>query len=498
MQQMLNYFLDYFRENLLVLLAFSGGMSFILAVLVLVTSNISRSRKTAVFLLEIFSFFLIIAISLEHLYEGIPGRQAYWIAQLSKFFDSVFIHCAIVAFNLYVKDLIKYSPEGKGPVPVIFRIADAFILIGLGILIFQEITGGFYPLDETNHYIRTSVRYVNYVFPLVTILTIIIGIIIYRKKLLKINFFLLLIELIIIIIASVLQLFTPGLPLGSIMTVDMAILLYVFEILNLGRAVERAHRLEIEMMERYQKELEFTVDKRTHELKIANEKAERLLLNILPESVAKELTENPGKTISQKYPNATVLFTDIVGFTKMSSGMSAEETVSMLNGMTSLFDERAAREGIEKIKTIGDAYMAVSGLTDDENNDGAVKMIRFAKGLLEDVKRFNLTTPHDVNIRIGLNSGNLVAGVIGKTKFIYDVWGDTVNVASRMESSGESMRIHVSESVYLQAKDTFRFQGPIPVDLKGKGMKNGYFLQEEKHGLLQKTLLVENRLNNSN
>ena len=148
--------------------------------------------------------------------------------------------------------------------------------------------------------------------------------------------------------------------------------------------------------------------------------------------------------------------------------MTAEETVRMLNGMTSLFDERAEKEGIEKIKTIGDAYMAVSGLTEDEHNDGAVRMIRFARGLLEDVRKFNSTSPHEVHIRVGLNSGNIVAGVIGKTKFIYDVWGDTVNVASRMESSGESMRIHVSETVYDQAKDLFRFQGPIPVDLKGK------------------------------
>ena len=180
------------KENLQVMLAFSGGMSFILAVLVLVTSNISRSRKITVFLLEIFSFLLIVAISLEHLYEGVPGRKAYWIAQLSKFFDSFFVHCAIIAFSLYVKDLIKHSPEGTGPVPVIFWIADAFILIGMGILVFQEITGNFYPLDETNHYIRTSVRYITYVFPLLTILTIIIGIIIYRRKLLKINFLLLL------------------------------------------------------------------------------------------------------------------------------------------------------------------------------------------------------------------------------------------------------------------------------------------------------------------
>lgn len=479
-----------FKDNLQEMILFLSGITVILAVLVLVTSNISRSRKTAVFLLEIFSFLIMITIRLEHLYEGVPGRFAYWVAQLSKFFDSFFTLCAIFSLNLYIKDLYKHSQDGIKPVPKLFRVVDVIVVTAMIVMIVAEISGKFYPLDETNHYIRTNIRYTSYAFPLVAIIFMIAGLLVNHRGIQKINFVLLLIVLIGVIGASGLQLFTPGLPLGSLTTVDMAILLYIFEIYNLGKAVERAHRLEIEMMERYQKELEITVDKRTHELRIANEKAEHLLLNILPEPVAKELTENPGKTISQKYPNVTVLFTDIVGFTKMSSGMTAEETVRMLNGMTSLFDERAEKEGIEKIKTIGDAYMAVSGLTEDEHNDGAVRMIRFARGLLEDVRKFNSTSPHEVHIRVGLNSGNIVAGVIGKTKFIYDVWGDTVNVASRMESSGESMRIHVSETVYDQAKDLFRFQGPIPVDLKGKGVKNGYFLMEEKRGLLQKSLLL--------
>jgi class 3 adenylate cyclase len=339
------------------------------------------------------------------------------------------------------------------------------------------LSGNLYPLDETHHYIRTSWRYVTYVIPLISIVLISVSIFVYRRRLRKMNFVLLLYVLFGILGASVFQFFTPGLPIGSVTTVDMAILLYVFEIFNLGRAVERAHRLEIEMMAKYQRELEITVDERTRDLKVANEKAERLLLNILPEPVAKELTEHPDKTISQKYPNATVLFTDIVGFTKMSSGMSAEETVKMLNGMTSLFDERAEREGIEKIKTIGDAYMAVSGLSVKSGNDGAVRMIKFAQGLLEDVKKFNSLSPYKVQIRVGINSGNLVAGVIGKTKFIYDVWGDTVNVASRMEGSGEPMCIHVSESVYVQARDSFSFRGPVPVELKGKGLMDGYFVE---------------------
>ena len=150
--------------------------------------------------------------------------------------------------------------------------------------------------------------------------------------------------------------------------------------------VEKAHKLEIEMMAKYQKELEETVNERTRELKEANEKVEYLLLNILPENIAKELTDDPNKVISNRYPNVSVLFTDVVDFTKISSSMTAEDTVIMLNKMITLFDERAQREGIEKIKTIGDAYMAAAGLTEDDNNDGAARMVRFAEGLIEDVE----------------------------------------------------------------------------------------------------------------
>jgi class 3 adenylate cyclase len=278
-------------------------------------------------------------------------------------------------------------------------------------------------------------------------------------------------------IASVAQFFLKGLALGALSTVGLAIVLYVFEIQNLDMAVEKAHRLEVEMLERYKKELEETVKIRTRELRVANEKAEHLLLNILPRDVAKELTEHPDRVIAHRIPKATVLFTDIVGFTKMSSGMSADETVAMLNEMFSLFDERAEREGIEKIKTIGDAYMAVAGLSSKSADDGEEeKMVRFAQGLLDDVRTFNETFPVKVQIRVGINTGALVAGVIGKTKFIYDIWGDTVNVASRMESTGIPMKIHVSEETYQQTKDLFKYSESVDVEVKGKGTMQTYFL----------------------
>jgi class 3 adenylate cyclase len=230
------------------------------------------------------------------------------------------------------------------------------------------------------------------------------------------------------------------------------------------------------MMAKYQKELEDTVNERTKELKEANEKVEYLLLNILPENIAKELTEDPNKVISNRYPNVSVLFTDVVGFTKISSSMTAQETVIMLNKMMTLFDDRAQREGIEKIKTIGDAYMAAAGLTEEEKNDGALKMVRFAKGLLEDIEEFNKTSPVKIQIRIGINSGELVAGVIGKTKFIYDIWGDNVNIASRMESTGSANRIHVSESTYNQIKEYYSYAEKVEVEVKGKGRMCGYYL----------------------
>ncbi len=230
-------------------------------------------------------------------------------------------------------------------------------------------------------------------------------------------------------------------------------------------------------MKRYQVTLEKEVAERTRDLKIANEKAENLLLNILPKEVAAELTEHPDRTIAKKFPNATVLFTDIVGFTKMSGGMSADEVVGMLNAMITKFDERAKREGIEKIKTIGDAYMAATGLTEEADNGGALKMVKFAQGLIKDVVEFNATSPVQVQIRLGINTGNLVAGVIGKSKFIYDIWGDTVNVASRMESTGKPMAIHVSAATHDQTQAAVYYASSEDVEVKGKGLMKTYFVE---------------------
>lgn len=229
-------------------------------------------------------------------------------------------------------------------------------------------------------------------------------------------------------------------------------------------------------VEEENQKLENTVKERTKELEAEKNRSENLLLNILPKEIAKELTAHPERTIAKEYPNVTVLFTDIVGFTKISGEMTAEEVVTMLNKMFTMFDERAQREGIEKIKTIGDAYMAAAGLTEEEYNDGALRMMRFAKGLLEDVQAFNEKSNIKLMIRLGVNSGPVVAGVIGKTKFIYDIWGDTVNVASRMESTGHPMRIHVTETTKDQTISRYQYSANSEIDVKGKGMMKTYFL----------------------
>ncbi|MCR4823394.1 MAG: hypothetical protein K5873_11055 [Treponema sp.] len=236
-------------------------------------------------------------------------------------------------------------------------------------------------------------------------------------------------------------------------------------------------RARFSIMKKRQLELEEKVEERTHELKVEKDRSESLLLNILPESVAKELTEHPNRTIAKFFPHATVLFTDIVGFTKMSSTMNAEELVTMLNQMISMFDERAKKEGVEKIKTIGDAYMAATGLSEEFDDDKSVaKMIKFAYGLMEDVNKFNENSPVKIQIRLGINTGELVAGVIGKSKFIYDIWGDTVNVASRMESTGQPMKIHVTEETHKWTKDNFNYSQGIEIEVKGKGKMQTYFL----------------------
>ena len=214
--------------------------------------------------------------------------------------------------------------------------------------------------------------------------------------------------------------------------------------------------------------LEEIVKERTAELAHEKDKSDQLLRAILPEKIAQQLRDNV-HSVGENFADVTILFSDIVSFTKTSSGHTAEEIVFSLNDLFSRFDERAKKMGVEKIKTIGDAYMAACGLPSKNPNHARV-MVEFAKGMFEDLKAYNETAHIQFNMRIGLNCGPVNAGVIGKTKFQYDVWGNTVNVASRMESNANPGRIRVSESVYEHLKDSdVKFSEGIECDVKGKG-----------------------------
>lgn len=221
--------------------------------------------------------------------------------------------------------------------------------------------------------------------------------------------------------------------------------------------------------------LETRVKERTHELHLEVQKSERLMLNILPESIASRLKAGDD-SISDSYQNATILFSDLVGFTKMSSSKTAQELVFLLNDLFRRFDKRATALGLEKIKTIGDAYMVAGGLpTHDDTH--AIQVTKMALGMYEDLDAFNQEHGMELGMRIGINSGPVVAGVIGHTKFSYDIWGNTVNTASRMESTCTPGKVQVSPSTYHQIKDHFQMQENQLIECKGLGKIMTYFVK---------------------
>ena len=214
--------------------------------------------------------------------------------------------------------------------------------------------------------------------------------------------------------------------------------------------------------------LEGMVQIRTRELAAEKDKSDQLLRAILPDKIADELKDNM-HSVAETFTDVTLLFSDIVSFTRVSSSHTAAEIVKALNDLFTKFDIRAKEMGVEKIKTIGDAYMAACGVP-SSNPDHAKIMVNFAKGMYQDLEEYNKTAEIPFNMRIGLNSGPVTAGVIGKTKFVYDVWGNTVNVASRMETACSPGKIRVSQTFYEHLKDSeVKFSEPIECDIKGKG-----------------------------
>jgi class 3 adenylate cyclase len=213
-------------------------------------------------------------------------------------------------------------------------------------------------------------------------------------------------------------------------------------------------------------------------LEVEQLKTEKLMLNILPRPIADRLKRGE-KNISGSYPDVTILFSDLVGFTKMSSQTSATDLVKLLNDLFSRFDKRADALGVEKIKTIGDAYMAVAGLP-IPRPDHAELCAELALGMFEDLKAFNQENGKELDMRIGLNSGPVVAGVIGFTKFSYDLWGNTVNTASRMESTSKPGRVQVSPITYEALKDHFNLEDGGLMECKGLGQILTHLLVSKK------------------
>ena len=231
-------------------------------------------------------------------------------------------------------------------------------------------------------------------------------------------------------------------------------------------------------------ELELRVIERTSELRETNQKlaqeqqkSERLLLNILPEPIADRLKE--GDSVADGFTSVSILFADLVNFTQLSEQVPPRKLVEMLNEIFSSFDELTEKYGLEKIKTIGDAYMVAGGLP-NPHEDHATAIAEMALAMRKEIDTFNLRHEQNCNLRIGINTGPVVAGVIGTKKFIYDLWGDTVNVASRMESHGIPGQIQVTASTYECLRDRYTFESRGVIQVKGKGEVPAYLLTGRK------------------
>jgi len=210
------------------------------------------------------------------------------------------------------------------------------------------------------------------------------------------------------------------------------------------------------------------------ELRDEKERSEALLLNIMPRTIIERMRR--GETvIADHIGEATILFSDLVDFTSLAARRSAEETVAVLGDIFCRFDGLAARYGLEKIKTTGDGYMVAGGLPEARADHAAV-VAEMALAMLDAAETASRIVGERLQLRIGLNTGALIAGVLGTHKFVYDVWGDTVNTAKRMESYGVPGRVHVSAATRQALGDVFRFEPRGPLDIKGKGLVETYFL----------------------
>ena len=216
------------------------------------------------------------------------------------------------------------------------------------------------------------------------------------------------------------------------------------------------------------------ISEQAETLESERRRSEKLLLNVLPAAIADRLKDGE-ETIAESYPEVTVLFSDIVGFTDMSEKIGAKQVVDMLNEVFGLLDGLATKYNIEKIKTIGDCYMVVAGIP-DRSPTHAQQIADFALDMQATLANYAERSGRPLAMRTGVHTGTVVAGIVGTSKFAYDLWGDVVNIASRMESSGEPGRIQVSDAVRIRLSDDYTFEARGDVDIKGKGMMHTWYL----------------------
>ncbi|MCB2194386.1 MAG: response regulator [Bacteroidetes bacterium] len=236
--------------------------------------------------------------------------------------------------------------------------------------------------------------------------------------------------------------------------------------------IELAARVNsmLKLSESYQ-----TIKEQKEEIEAEKKKSDQLLLNILPKKIAEDLKEY-GETKPKLYKNVSVIYTDIVDFTVKTLQMPSDVLLDELNELVKGFDVIMQKHYCEKIKTVGDAYVAVCGLP-IPNKDHAENIICAAKDIIAYLDQRNKKSKYKWEVRIGVDTGEVAGGIIGTKKYIYDIFGDPVNTASRLESNSQTMRIHVSERTYKLVKEKFKFEEQPPLEVKGKGIMKMYFVK---------------------
>ena len=242
-------------------------------------------------------------------------------------------------------------------------------------------------------------------------------------------------------------------------------------ILKPFQASEVLARVDTHIRLRY---LQSQLEEKNQQLLKEKQKSERLLCHVLPKSIAQELL-NTGNCAAQLFTDTTVCFADIVDFTATSSTLKPEVIIYELNDVFTAFDRICLENNCERMKTIGDAYLFVSGMP-ESNPDHAASVAKSALEMVAFLDKRNKTADLPWRIRVGINSGPLVGGVVGTDKYLYDIFGDTVNISSRVQKSAQPMQVNVSSATYEHLKGLFRFTDGNTVEMKGKGMQTVYTL----------------------